>query len=216
MAALDVLDATEAAKAVGGSGGRWEEHLPALVTAASKRLDRLIGPIVQRTVTGEAHDGGDHDVYLARWPILSVATVTEYDDTAPTVLAAETNASKTDDDYLLDPYEIDPDHPEWYGNRLRRRSNGVDACFVDGRSNVVVTYTAGRFTATDQVDEFYKEGARLLLQNVLRSRQPNVAALAGGVTDDNRRLPGFEIPNIVLEHFAGMIQQGPSGLPSIA
>ena len=55
----------------------------------SRRLDRLCGPIVQRTITDEVHPGGCPSIRVRHWPVASFTTVTEYDATTPAVLTRE-------------------------------------------------------------------------------------------------------------------------------
>lgn len=193
---LDVLDPDEAATGVGQRlGTRWEAHLPRMVTAVSRRLDRLVGPIVQRTVTDEAHDGGWPSIFLRHHPNVSITTLTEYAGTVATVLTAETVGTVPVDAYRTTPYSHDP---ALLGNEVVRRSGGADARFPSGRGNVVVTYVAGRSATTAAVDDLYKEAAVLILKNHLRTRQPNIDAI-GDLEDARPITPGFEIPNMVRE-----------------
>lgn len=204
---LDVVDLDEAKDAVAGGSADYDALLPAWITGVSRRLDRLVGPIVQRTITGEQHDGGWHDIDLTWWPITSVTSVTEYDDTTSTALSEETNASKTADDYLLERWAPDP---TLYTGRIRRRSNNGDATFPTGRNNVEVTYVAGRFADTSSVDEKYKTGARLMLQHLTRSIQPDTFATSvDGIVSNQRVTLGFAVPASVKDLLHGELQDSP-------
>lgn len=154
MATLDVLSSAEALAAVSltaESTGR----LTQLTTAVSQQLDELVGPVVQRTVTAELHDGGSPVVWLDLRPVSSVTSVTEYTSTTSQALAAETNTTKTGYDFLLDD-----------GGCLRRRASNSDVCFPDGRRNISVTYVAGRSANTAAVDPKFKQAAAMMLRNV--------------------------------------------------
>ena len=211
MAATDVLSISEAATAVGGRGGRWDDVLPALVTATSRRLDELVGPVVQRTVANELLDGGGYVVQTRLYPITSITSITEYRDTTGTALSAESNASKPTNAYLVDLYGPDV---AFLDGTIRRRTAGADAVFPDGRQNVDVTYVAGRYADTSSVAERFKEAARLILRNLIRGQQGlastfgGAAAGGGEVTDAQRIVPGFAVPNAVRELLRDELQDG--------
>jgi hypothetical protein len=135
--------------------------LPSYITSVSRMLDKACGPIVQRTITGEAHDGGDWHVSLNLFPVASVTTVTEYAHTVASVLTGETAATAPANGYLAD---LDS------GVLLRRRAK-VDWPWVSGRGNVVVTYVAGRYTSTLTVDDRFKRAAYITLANLWRREQ---------------------------------------------
>ena len=155
MATTDVLTTAEALAAVNlstESTGR----LTQLVSAVSQQLDELCGPVVQRTITSESHDGGEDEIYLRVPPVASVTAVTEYRNTTAQALTAESNTSKTGYDFLV----------ETTRGIVRRRSSNQDAPFPAGRRNVEVTYVAGRSSATSAVDPKFKQAAAMMLRNL--------------------------------------------------
>lgn len=201
MATLDVLTLDEAEAVVGGTtNSRWTDVLPAWITATSLRFEKLVGPVVQRTITGELHDGGYGSVFLANHPNLSVTSVTEYDNLVSKALTVESNTVKPVDAYIAERYVA---NPTLLGNEIRRRSSNGDSAFPAGRRNVSVTYVAGRFANVTAVDERFKTGARLILQNLFRTVQPAVATL-GDFEDAAQLLPTFTIPRAVYEALEGL------------
>lgn len=147
--------ASEDAVAGGGAGGH-DDRMALWITAVSRRIDEVTGPVVIRTVTSELHDGGRHRVYLNQTPVSSVTTVVEYDNTTSTTLTAETNTTKPADAYLVEG--------ERHGVAIRRRSSNADDTFPAGRDNVEVTYEAGRYADTASVDALFKEAASAVLR----------------------------------------------------
>lgn len=212
MATLDVLTLDEAKKALNltGSGTKHDLELPGFITAASKRLDNLIGPVVQRVVVGELHDGGAENIYLRFYPVVSVQTVTEFKvGEAGAVLPAETNASRPDEAYQTHPYFMGGGLLS--GKLTRRSSGGVfpscrRARWERGSRNVEVSYTAGRFDVTANVDPLYKQGAALILQNMWRSQQDSTGGV-GQFDVPQSSFPRFAVPRAVTELFVDEIQQ---------
>ena len=186
MATLDVLSLAEAKAAIGQDTTSDDATLPPVITAVSLALDEGAGPIVVRTLTDEVYDGGQTDIQLAQWPVTSITSVTEYDGTTAQVLTAETNASKPVYGYRTEPYRGQP--TGLLGPTVIRRGSGADARFPADRSNVVVTYVAGRFATTSAVSELFKEAARITLMHWWRTREQGTfeVVLDGG--------DGFEVP----------------------
>lgn len=158
---LDVVTLAEAKTALGITASTWDTPLAQAITAVSRQLDKLCGPIVTRTVTAETHDGGCPSIKLRRVPVSSVTTVTEYSNTTATTLTAETNAAKTASNYVHDgtPATIN-------SGTIRRRSSNSDYQFATGRRNVEVTYEAGRAANTAAVDPKFKQAAVMMLRNI--------------------------------------------------
>lgn len=202
---LDILTLAEAKTALNLAGTTVHDaELPAWITAASRRLDRAVGPVIRRTVTAELHDGGGHEVRTALWPVASFTTVKEYANTTATTLTAETNTTKPADAYLAEPYGSDP---TLFSGALRRRGTGSDRRFATGARNVEVTYVAGRYADTASVDEIFKTGARLVLQNFWNSQRPNIAQV-GEFEIPTGNWPRFSIPNAVRELLYAHWQEG--------
>jgi hypothetical protein len=203
MATLDVLTFEEAADALNLSGTAiHDKDLPEWITAVSLFMDRLIGPVVTRVVTAEQHDGGRHCIYLRQYPNTAITTVTEYSGTTATVLAPETNTTKPANAYMVDPYE--PDTALLTGI-VRRRVSGGDALFAQGRRNVEVTYSAGRFASTTTVDQRAKKAASLILSNAWRSQQDSTGGV-GEFDVPQVMFPRKAIPAVVRELYFREIQ----------
>lgn len=191
---LDLISLTEAKAALNVTVSTYDTEIAAYVTAVSRQIDKMCGPVVTRTLTSESRDGGDTKVYLANRPLSTVTTVIEYDGNTATTLTAETAGALTSNQYLVDAAK----------GILYRRDTGWDCYFPPGRKNIIVTYAAGRYTSTGVVDERFKTAARLCLTNMWRREQ-------GGGTDTFGALPGtvipgFGMPNAVLDLLADDIQ----------
>lgn len=183
-ATLDLLSDAEVQAALGLAGA--DSLAEAISTGVSLRLDELCGPVVQRTVTDETHDGGHPEVFLDQAPAASITSVVEYDGTTDTTLTAETNALKPADAYLA---ELGP-------GIIRRRSSNADSLFPRGRRNIVVTYTAGRVADTASVTEKFKRAAVIMLQNLWRSHEFDVADF-GDFDVPRRSIPRVAVPAAV-------------------
>ena len=196
MATTDVLTDTEARAALGLDAST--PYMTALVSAVSAQLDEMCGPIVQRTITSESHDGGDDEIYLRVRPVVSVTAAVEYRNTVAQTLSEETNTSKSGYDYLLEA--------QW--GVLRRRSSNWDAPFPTGRRNIVVTYVAGRYADTASVGAKFKQAAALMLRNVWVSEQATGSETFGALSDPNSFNPllGPGMLNKVAALLAGEMQ----------
>lgn len=203
MATLDVLSFAEAKAALNISATTAHDtELPGWITAVSMRLDKLIGPVVRRTVTAEKHDGGSHRIFLRHHPSTSITSVTEYAGTVATSLSAETNTSKPADAYLVDDYEPDA---SLLSSIVRRRSGDVDATFAVGRKNIEVTYVPGRAADTASCDERAKKAAALMLINLWRSQQDS-SGQVGEFDVPQSIFPTFAVPRAVRQMYDGEIQ----------
>lgn len=173
MAARDLLSLEEARRAVNlpnpGTVNAQDTTLQLFVTGLSGRVDKLCGPVVQRAVTGERHNGGCSKVLLVKQHVSAVTSVAEWAGTTSTALTEETDNTKPAAGFLLDPGE--GDIYAW----VRRRSGNGDATFPDGRRNVVVGYTAGRYAATASVDETFKLAATAVLRRLYKREQSSWA-----------------------------------------
>lgn len=173
---LDVLTLQEAKQALNlTQTERHDDELPFYITAVSQTMDRLIGPVVKRTVTNETHDGGRRFIRLQYYPVVTITSLKEYRDTVPTVLLPETPESKPDEAYLTVPYtrNVVADK-SLKGALVYRRSSrwhNRDARFECGTGNIVVSYVAGRVDDTASVPRYYKMAASLILANYWRSQQ---------------------------------------------
>lgn len=191
---LDVLTLAEAKAEVGiTAGSTYDTQLEQLITAISRRLDDVCGPIITRTVTDELHNGGGNWIRVKYRPIATVTSITEYRYTTAQALAAETLTTKSSNDYLLDDARV---------GRLFRRTGGSDSTFPCGRRNVALTYTAGRGATADQR---FKEAARICLKHLWRAENTTGSATFGPADPLEPFVPGvptFAIPRAALELIA--------------
>lgn len=192
---LDVLTLAEGHTAVGiGSADTSQDtSLSVTITAVSRRLDQLVGPIVQRTITNEVQPGGCESIRVNLWPVSSWTTVTEYDSTVAQVLTAE--------DFDTQPaFGFYPGR--WhtatatYDGTLHRRSSGSPATFATGPEAVKLTYVAGRYASTTSVDPLFKEAASVMLSNAWRPRESAVQ-MVGEFDVPAQNFPRFGVPNYV-------------------
>lgn len=190
---LDVLALEEGKAAVNVTGEQQERELESYITAVSRRLDALVGPIVQREVEDEIHDGGRRLIFPRQTPVVSITALSEWSYTTEQALAAETNAAKTSNDYVL----VNRGH----NVQVLRRAGGGDSVFTTGRGNVAITYVAGRYEDTESVDPLFKQAAAMLLTHVWRREQGGGTRTFGAGEQDLPN-PTFLVPNAVLELLA--------------
>jgi hypothetical protein len=158
---IDVLTLVEAKQAVGlaQTNTDADEYLATLITAISAQLDMLCTPIRTRTTTENA-DGGCFGIDV-KGPIYSVTSITEYSNTTPTTLTAETNTTKASSNYLVKGTLGTKNC-----NRIVRRSANADSTFAAGQGNIVVVYTRGRYPNTVTVGSKFKQAAAMMLRNI--------------------------------------------------
>lgn len=190
-----ISDVTSAAAGTGSNDGR----LAAMITAISRRVDDLCGPVVRRTITGEEQPGGDPTIQLRYYPVASVTTITEYNGTSPTVLAAENFPSGvTQYDYkILD---------EGKSGLISRRAQGYGYVFAGDR--VIVTYSAGRATSTETVDPKFKEAASAILKRLWK-REAGSWASGGDPFSGDQQFTFFRAITPMVEEFLGYEMRGP-------
>lgn len=177
MAATDLLTIVEARSAVNLPSGddSHDTDLQLYVTGITGRVDAICGPVVQRTVSSETHDGGRSKVLLDVQHVSSVTSVSEWLNTTETSLSEESNSSKPTSGFLL--HTVGP--YDW----IIRRSGNADGRFPSGRNNVVVTYEAGRYADTDSVDETFKLAAASILRRIWKREQSSWAQTTDFFTD---------------------------------
>jgi hypothetical protein len=139
------------------------------VSAVSELIDSLCGPVVVRTVTGEAHNGGGTVLFLRQHPVSEITTVTEYASGTATVLTAE--SPTVAGTYLFNPTL----------GTVSRRSSWNNYPF--GASGVLVTYEAGRYADTASVDARFKTAALAILRRFWVRETPSWVRGTGGFAD---------------------------------
>jgi hypothetical protein len=166
------------------------------VTAASRRIDKLCGPVVARTVT-DTFDGGRLQairfVRLSAEPVLAFTSVTEYAGGTPQALTAETLTTNTVTDYQFVPET----------GMLFRRASGNPSWFPLGEQNIVVVYTAGRAVDTTHADADFKMGALWAVKKMWSGRTMSEDLLSGNAAvSPFGVIPGSVITNGVKDMLA--------------
>jgi len=185
MASTDLVTLAEAESYMGADSDA--PTLALFVTAVSRLIDERVGPVVQRTITGETHDGGDRNIFLKHAPLSSVTSVTEYQGNTAVTLTAETPSTSPGSGFLVDLTT----------GQVTRRSGKIDWHFWPGRDNVTVTYVAGRYADTASVDERFKMAALISIRQ-LWAREQGMGTVTFG--PDGAPILGatFALPNAAL------------------
>lgn len=149
---LDLLSLPEAKTALNIAGEDHDTEIERQVTAVSRMIDAACGPVVQRTVTAEIHDGGVPVVYLQA-PVVSV-TLVRYASGGTITTYDPVEFGDTGDGYGID----------LTSGRLYRRFGSSTGSWSAGQ--IEATYEAGRFADTASVDARFKECAASVLRRL--------------------------------------------------
>lgn len=204
---LDVITLAEGKGAVNiaTSDTSQDTELAGYITAVSRRLDSLCGPVVARTIAEEDHlSYGQAVIETRQRPIYAIAGVVEYDSAGVhTHLSEETITTKPADAWLVDPSTSSR-------FRVLRRSYGLPYTFPQG-GIVRLEYSAGRYATTAAVDAVFKQAAAIMIANLWR-REQGVGSNTFGNAGDmfNPLIPTFAVPRAVLELLAEHLR--PAGI----
>lgn len=183
---LDVITLQAAKDELRVTGSSNDLDLEVYITAISRGLDDLCGPIVQREVVETVTPPRRGGIVLTQWPVASVTEVVEWSGGVDTALTAENPASPSSYDYFLD------------GSVLYRRSGAWDASWAPGRGTVTVTYQAGRFPDTESVDGKFQLAARILVRHFWRYQQTTGSQVFARPPEDAMAsFPSFFMPYAV-------------------
>lgn len=183
---LDLLTEAEGQRAAMGSNTPTTAHatvIARMVTAVSRRVDRLCGPVVHRTVT-EYHDGGQSDIRPYRTPVASVTTLRHWDGTTTTAYTLDTWGTAAN----VNGFRVDRLGP--HGVRVVRRSGGTDTAWLSGVASIELVYVAGRYATTAAVDPLFKEAAAAIVRR-LWQRESGSWARASDPFDPEQPSGGF-------------------------
>lgn len=189
MADTDILTAAEAAAALNKAGLSSNALLIAVNTAVAKSIDWWCGPVVQRTVTAELHDGGCSTIWLDERPVTSITSITVNGGT-PLVANTSYRAHRSHNDRSL------------LSGRVDAVSGTALSTFDTGWDAVSVTYVAGRFADTASVDERFKTAARITLRNQWRQYDIGSSRL------DEYDVPTHPFPTFALPKAAAQLLAG--------
>jgi hypothetical protein len=180
----DTLDVVTLAEFEADLGDVDDTLAAAYITSVSRLLDKVCGPIVQRTITDEVHDGGSNMIMLSEWPVASVTSVVEYQGHTAVTLTEEAVTTSPANGFLC----------EFDNGEVFRRAGKRDWTFYRGRRNILVTYVAGRYATTATVDARFKRAALITLRN-LWSREQGMGTVTFG--PDGQPIVGatFALPN---------------------
>lgn len=182
---LNVLSLSEARDVLGIDENSKDARLTQVITAISRRLDELCGPIVKRAISAKTYEVCGMDLWVLG-PIYSTPaiTLTEYDTTgAAQLLTLETYDTKPQYGYRLKPRD---GLGGGYMGLIRRRSYGYGRSWGD---SVRLAYTAGRYATTAAVDPTFKESAGVMLENWWQQVLPQPPQQGTEL-----ELPGFRFP----------------------
>lgn len=161
MATLDILTDSEASLAASGIDTAVSPiELARMVTAVSARIDELVGPVVNRTVT-EYHDGGGF-IYPRQTPVSSVTTLKHWDGTSTTTYTLDTWGTAAN----TYGFVIETSGSYSHDARIVCRSSGTPTTFPTGHQSLQLVYVAGRAASTAAVAERYKECAAEVLRRL--------------------------------------------------
>jgi hypothetical protein len=160
---LDVvtLAVTKAALGIADATTTHDVELARMITAVSRVMDDVVGPIVVRTVTTEQHRGGMPTIRLRRRPVTTVTTVREV--TAPGSIATLSAVAwgAAGDGYEAPAFVR---NPSLLSGALHRAVGGYNVCWKAAE----VTYQAGRYANTAAVDARFAEAATEVLRRLWR------------------------------------------------
>lgn len=161
---LDLLTVEEAKRAINkrAVADDQDDVLARHVTAVSRLIDDRCGPVVQRTVTAEVHDGGVGMIRVVRWPVVEYTLVRELVGSTVTPLNQLTFGS-TLDGFVAPAWERDP---TLFSGALYRRDGGLPKLWSWGPGAVELTYEAGRYEDTESVDARFKDAAGAVLRRL--------------------------------------------------
>lgn len=185
------LDEAKSGLRIDDSDDIDDEIVQRLVTTVSRRLDRLIGPTITRSVTSEIHSGGHCAIELEFGPVTAITVVTEYQGTTARVLTEQTPGTQPSEGWVGERYKP---NRQLYSGIVLRMVSGSRSHFYSGTDNVTFTYTAGRVADVDDVEERIKEAAVITMRNLWRSYE-----ISSGRVDEydvpTQNFPMFGIPN---------------------
>ena len=199
MATLDILTVAEGIRAALGVDTGHEDDVARMVTAVSGRIDKLVGPVVNRTVT-EYHHGGAYDIVPRQTPLSAVTTLKHADGATVTTYTEDTWGEAGNADGFL--VEQSGSYP--HDVRVFRRSSGAVVSWPTGQGSLELVYVAGRAATTAVVAERYKEVAIEIMRRLWDreasawARAPDPFVVEGAGSGSSRFFKVFDY--VVAEH----------------
>lgn len=155
---LDVITLAAAKVAINqpAATASHDGQLERFITAISRRMDEVIGPVVNRAVT-EYHDGGGCALWPRQTPVSSITTLTEASGTTTTELTAQTFGTEAD-------YILEQSGSYAHDHRIVK----VSGTFPTGHQNVQLVYVAGRAANTAAVNARIVSAAGMIMRRLWR------------------------------------------------
>lgn len=195
----DILSLAEAKRAVNSQATNPDllAVLEQQVTAVSLRIDEACGPVVQRTVEAELHEGGATAIQLARYPVLSVNEVNQValDGTETEITAAGYRLFKA-------------------GGVLTRLSGGYPISWLLDAS-ISVTYEAGRFEDTAAVEADWKLGCAEIVGEVWKQNSARWARSSSFTDPDEEPWGYLAIDDMVRRRFKRHLRPPALSIPVV-
>lgn len=156
---LDVLTLPEGRRALNKDETNTENDdlIAEQITAVSRRLDARCGPVVQREIEAELIDGDTPAISLAHRPVASITLVREAYGSDVQTITPVGFGEDTGTGYRALRWAQDP---SLLSGALQRLGGGYWACGVE------VTYIAGRYETTEDVDARFKSCAASILRRL--------------------------------------------------
>lgn len=168
-------------------------ELATLIAGVTPVVEGIVGPIVPRTYTAEAYDGGSPFIQLRHRPVISVSAVTEYWGSVAYTLAQVA----TPDLGSTYSYSF-----EAGGRLVRRNAGGGTQAFPSGFGSVLVTYIAGRAVTPPNVRLATLELVRVNYQQTQQGGRPTFGSPGQEDSFAGYQMLGFFVPNRVRELLA--------------
>ena len=183
MALVTLADARAQLGITDPSDTSHDTIIQEFIDASTELIEQQVGPITSRSVT-ETFDGGSQAVVLNYFPLISVDSVTEYNQGTANVLT-EVTAPFSGDGYRTDLSL----------GRVVRWSGTYQTAFCAGWQNVVVTYHAGRSSTPPAIFE----ATLLLIQHMWETMQSGRTGGKSQMRGNAAQLANYVLPYRVLE-----------------
>ena len=193
----DWLTLSEAKKVLSAkaSASNSDGVIASVISAASRTLDKAVGPAVRRVVVDEVHSGGGRSVELRSGPVYSISSVVEYQHGSATTLTLNAPGTYPTNGYHAAPYKPQPELNLRSG-LLFRTYTGHRGTFWCMDDNIVVNYVGGRYADTASVDARFKEACKVVVKNWFRMYEASVGVPLGGeLPMPTQSFPTYAIPN---------------------
>ncbi len=168
-----------------------DQKLITMIKAIGPVVEAITGPIVQRPITNEMHDGGSDRITLLHGPVAQVTSVVEY--LANVEYRLQQIPAGRPDLGTMWSYMFEKDR-----SIIRRAPGGGTQVFFGGTDSISVSYIAGLEAVPPNVTEAVCELVRVHFQATQQGR-PRPGGGFGSDDDAVNPIMGFFVPNRVRE-----------------